>query len=211
MDLVKLAMAVGCPRDDLRPIDYAFIFLLPEVPQEEIAAYCATLKHVHRFCFASTGPGSGSLGAPHLQALMVAEGIDPSRLLPIPYLYPDGHVNTYFEAMSFAGYLASLNHKESHSVGFIAQSYHLLRGYMTGVSAMASRGLTVADFPAVPLTPPPVEWSKKIVHSQGIAKGTKWEIFHGELERISRYQAKGDILAASQILDWWEASAIGHI
>ena len=47
---------------------------------------------------------------------------------------------------------------------------------------------------------PALPWQEKVVHSQGTLTGTRSEIIHSELERIERYQKKGDLAQTEAIL-----------
>jgi urocanate hydratase len=44
--------------------------------------------------------------------------------------------------------------------------------------------------------------STKYIHSQGIIEGTISQLLDGELDRIKRYQLKGDLISTAEILNY---------
>jgi len=202
-DCVEFALRLVSP--DAPPkggIDMALVYRLPPGPSQEVANFCGDLyesKTVRRFGFVKTGPGSGAEGFDVFCAELGKAGVPPSAIVLIPYLYPDGHINTYFEAHSFAVHIKTegLEH-----VGVVAQPYHLMRAYLTAVSCLEKAGLAPHDLNLYPLPCPVGSWRDPVTHSQGVVKGAKRDLIRGELGRIVAYQAKGDLVDICQALKW---------
>jgi hypothetical protein len=45
-------------------------------------------------------------------------------------------------------------------------------------------------------------WHETVFHSQGTLACTRSDLIHRELERIERYQAKGDLASTAEVFDY---------
>eukprot|EP00392_Amoebophrya_sp_AT5.2_P000040 g40.t1 len=104
-------------------------------------------------------------------------------------------------------------------LGIIAPTIHLLRAFMTTASVLLTmrhdevvvvneaqeENFNSAEFDDVQIFAIPgavTDWNGYVVHSQGIASGSRTDILDGEFARIERYYEKGDILPPELILDY---------
>ena len=46
----------------------------------------------------------------------------------------------------------------------------------------------------------PGRWNAEVVHSQGVVRGVRTDLVQGEVERMRRYCAKGDLLTPREAL-----------
>lgn len=217
-DFHKLSMGVvsSCSFDPSSTvIDYAFVFLLPSgVCEDEIIDHCVSISdNVLHFIVTGANKASGTNGGNHMKNRLIDALRKSSKMTDvstIPYVYEQGHINTLFESNSLASFVKGILSEEMTEkdrllgeyykkirIGLVAQSYHALRAYMTASSSLRSMWNNVTIFP---LTCKPLSWSTIVVHSQGIDCGTKWDILDGEIERIYKYQEKGDILPTLEIV-----------
>lgn len=201
------AAGVMCPQPPPYDLDFAFVYRLPPGASKEVANYCGELfrkGQVKSFCFAESPAASGAESSEVFAKELQEAGVLPESCEGVPYLYPHDHINTYFEAHSFAHFYARMDPKiKPKAVGVIGQPYHLMRGHLSLVSCLTTKeGLGPKDVQVYPLAAPLDSWSALVTHSQGTTKGTKWDILKGETERIERYQAKGDLIPLSQALTW---------
>lgn len=77
----------------------------------------------------------------------------------------------------------------------VAPPFHLPRAAMTMASVCARE---YPELDVIPFAGAPLPWDEPAVHSQGVL-GTRAEFLDGELERIERYTAKGDIAPWAQL------------
>lgn len=217
-DFIKLSMGVvsSCSLDlNTTLIDYAFVFLLPTgVCEDEIVEHCVHLSdNVKHFIIAGADKGSGTAGGEHMKNRLIhalRKASKKTSVDTIPYIYTQGNINTLLESNSLALFIDDLLHEDLTEndnlltkkdtmirIGLVAQSYHALRAYMTAATSLYKIWDNVIIYP---LSCKPLNWSTTVVHSQGVVCGPKWDILDGELDRVYKYQEKGDILPTSVII-----------
>lgn len=197
--LTKLSIFLTSPRKP-RYVSHLFVFMLPPSSEAEVLDKAYELWRdgkADKVCFVDTGPGSGALGASHWKDLLMKRGMDREAILPISYTFPEGHINTLYEAISFAKFIQV---KSLTTVGILCQSFHLLRAAMTLVSVLMEMKLRVTLHP---YTSEVGYWHDTLVHSQGVVKGSRLDLIDSELERIRRYQEKGDIRPEDEVLSYF--------
>ena len=132
-------------------------------------------------------------------------GMSEDHIIPIPYTFPEGHINTLLEAISFAKFIQD---KSLTSVGILCQAFHILRATMTLVSALKELKVQMNIHPYISEVG---YWHDVLVHSQGIVKGSRLDLVDSELQRIRRYQEKGDILTEVEVLNYFINSSVSKM
>jgi len=205
MDMIEFALRLSFPEPlPVEGIDLAFVYRLPPGPSQEVANYCGELYSngtAKAFGFVKTGPGSGAEGFEVFVQELGEAGVPKDAMVLVPYLYPEGHINTYFEAHSFVSFWVSQKHRLTR-LGVVAQPYHLMRAFLTMVSCLSREGVSPKSICLGPIGCPVGSWSSPVTHSQGVVKGSKRGLIKGEVERIGNYQAKGDLIDISKALEW---------
>ena len=202
LSLFSYSLAVLSPEPSRDPIEIVFVFRLPPGASLEVANYCGKLYaegKVKRFGFVKSRAASGAESSEVFASELMSAGIPEYALVGVPYIYPENHINTYFESRSFAEYLKP---KKNVLTGILGQPYHLLRGYLSYVSALEKAGYLPGEVGVYALPCPVGSWTSPVVHSQGVVTGTKWDIVKGEVDRIFRYQEKGDLIVIPRALKW---------
>lgn len=117
------------------------------------------------------------------------------KVVGVPQIDP-AILNTYSEAQSLVNYLSNNNLK---TVSIISAEFHQLRSFWSLVSAAqkARTEIDIYNFKGDPLS-----WDEKAVHSQGNLAGTRKDFIGTELDRIVRYQKKGDLISPQELLDY---------
>lgn len=77
------------------------------------------------------------------------------------------------------------------SLALFVSPYHLLRAYCTLLKSLEARGLQI------PIVPAPVAISPEVVVPESGANG--WQLVAGEVERLRRYQEKGDVATSEEL------------
>ncbi|MBI4120935.1 MAG: hypothetical protein HY457_01630 [Parcubacteria group bacterium] len=86
----------------------------------------------------------------------------------------------------------------------VAPAFHQLRSFITAVT------VAIREYPELSLyncPGTPLPWHEHVVHSQGIVRGFRTNIFRGEIERIAAYQAVGTpypLLPNKAVLEYLE-------
>lgn len=73
------------------------------------------------------------------------------------------------------------------------------RVFITSVSfaQKENRKLKMYNFPGVPQ-----RWEERIIHSQGIQRGTRSELIGKEFEKIERYRKEGSLISIKKVLTY---------
>lgn len=114
-------------------------------------------------------------------------------------IHPHAH-HTVEQAEWIAATVAEL---KIESLSLFVSAYHLLRAYCTILNVFVRDGLQIPMIPAPALVSP-----STLVPETGLSA---WELVAGEVERIMKYQDKGDVISLQQLelyLSWLWSHAI---
>lgn len=195
---------------DNSPMLVDLLYLFGETPdnQNSVLRPAAEIyRRVGTVKVGITGLRGAQFGYPGVatwQMALETQGVRPRDILLVPA--DEKNANTYTEAVELVR-LAS-EHKLG-SIGVMAPAFHLPRCFLSTVSAAKTMGASHLRIYAMVGDPQP--WNEKVIHSQGVVTGTRTEIFRGELERISRYQAKGDLISLEEALEYMRERDRGAI
>lgn len=147
---------------------------------------------------------NGYAGYEHSIERLVACGFDRSRVPVVP-VSVDGNLNTGSEAEALVRYGVNL----SGDIGIIAPAFHLMRAFMTTVSAMYRLEKIRRVYAIVGASIP---WTENVRHSQGTLIRTREQLVLEELKRLKKYRAPefGGMVRAQKMfeyLDWRDSSA----
>lgn len=124
--------------------------------------------------------------------------------VPVIKFAVGGNVNTGSEAQKLAEYARSIagGGPGSGDIAIIAPSFHIVRAFMTTVTALKRNGDIPVRVYAVPGVPLP--WKEEAAHSQGTLKKKRAELLASELQRLEKYRAPefGGMLSAREILNY---------
>ncbi len=109
-----------------------------------------------------------------------------------------GNVNTGTEAEALVRYASVANIGD---VGIVAPPFHLLRAFMTTVSAMLRLDKTLRIYA---IMGDELSWTQEVRHSQGTLVRTREELLGTELERLEKYRTKecGSMISAQKGLEY---------
>lgn len=105
-------------------------------------------------------------------------------------------LNTLVEANGMINYAKKNNYKHLY---IIASPFHQLRAFMTSVT------VALKYYPEVRIyshNGNSLSWLDTVSHSQGKIIGPRKELIKGELDRILKYQQKGDLAPDTDILNY---------
>ena len=114
------------------------------------------------------------------------------------------NVNTGSEAQKLAEYAKSLagGGRNGGDIAVIAPPFHIVRAFMTTVTALKREGdipVRVYAVPGVPLS-----WSQQIEYGQKLEKKPRYKSLDDDLQRLEKYRAPefGGMLSARQVLNY---------
>lgn len=119
---------------------------------------------------------------------------ETTEILPIDVA---GNVNTGTEAAALADACRMLK----GDLGIIAPPFHLMRAFMTTVTAIQRIKLPLRVY-AIPGATAP--WSEYVRHSQGTLENTRAGLITDELARLERYRAQeyGSMISAQEAISY---------
>ncbi|MEJ2638531.1 MAG: hypothetical protein P8010_03055 [Desulfosarcinaceae bacterium] len=143
------------------------------------------------------GPRSGYPGFDPWRKALLGRGIGSEHIHALP---PADTLilHTRIEALALVDHLKSGPYRR---VGVTAAPFHQVRAFMTAVSVMLEERSTVHLY-SCPGAPQPL--LAPASHSQGAASDRRRDLIAQEIERIDRYQQKGDLAATAAILAYLE-------
>lgn len=105
-------------------------------------------------------------------------------------------LNTLIETEAMVRH-AKLNRFES--IIIISSPFQQIRSFMTAVTVVLREyhSLRVYSYPGIPLP-----WSNSALHSQGSLKKTRISLIKSELDRIEKYNIKGDLDSVEDVLGY---------
>jgi hypothetical protein len=85
------------------------------------------------------------------------------------------------------------------SLFVVAPPFQQLRAFMTAVTVALREypELLIYSYPGVAMS-----WQEEVIHSQGTLKAKRRDLIQEELERIEKYQGKGDLALFAQVLTY---------
>ena len=118
--------------------------------------------------------------------------------VPIVKFDLKGNVNTLGEARALAKYAFA----HDGDIGIVAPAFHLVRAFMTTVTAVGALPIRVYSYPGVS-----IPWNTRAAHSQGTLVNTRSGLLVDELKRLEKYRAPeyGRMCTAREVrkyLDW---------
>ncbi|MCX2740249.1 YdcF family protein [Pontibacter anaerobius] len=178
------------------PLDALFLFGQTEDNQESGFAVAQRLLEqgrVQKVLFLDTQPLSGYPGFERWHQELKNMGLPEDKLEGIPGPGTD-YLHTLLEAEAMVKHAKEKSYK---SIAVAAAPFQQPRAFMAAVTA-AHRfypSLYLFSQPGKPLP-----WCHEATHSQGKVENTRAGLIAGELERISKYNAKGDLNSVEEVL-----------
>jgi len=85
------------------------------------------------------------------------------------------------------------------SLFVVAPPFQQLRAFMTAVTVALREypELLIYSYPGVAMS-----WQEEVIHSQGTLKAKRRDLIQEELERIEKYQSKGDLASPERVLSY---------
>ncbi|OKL40292.1 hypothetical protein [Pontibacter flavimaris] len=184
-----------------KPLDALFLFGQTADNQESSFAVAARMVQegqAQKVLFLQTQPLSGYPGFDVWQQELKKLGLPADRLEGVPDPGTN-YLHTLIEAEAMVKYARERGYK---SIAVTAAPFQQPRAFMAAVTA-AHRHYPQLYLYSQPGKPLP--WCREVTHSQGKVEDTRAGLIGGEMARIRKYNAQGDLDAVEQVLAY-----LGH-
>ena len=194
----QLLIRVLC---DTRPpavTDGAYLFGQTADNEESVfaaAGQLLTAMHTRRVLLPHTAPMSGYPGFKAWQLALQEQGIGNLQIEGVTGI-TSPILHTLIEAEALVRFAKARGYG---SLYVVAPPFHQPRAFMTAVTAALREypDLQLYSYPGAALP-----WQAEVAHSQGQTRGTRSELIAGELERIRKYHAQGDLASVEDVLEY---------
>ncbi len=141
-----------------------------------------------------TGPLSGYPGFKAWQQALHTVGMGDLQIEGVTGVSDSDILHTLIEAEALVQFALERGYRSLHVV---SPPFHQPRAFMTAVTAALRHypDLKLYSYPGVALP-----WQAEVAHSQGQVRGSRSDLIGGELERIRKYNAKGDLASVEEVL-----------
>lgn len=197
--LEELIIRTLCDTLPPTPADAVFLFGQTEDNQQSVfasAVYLLSNKLAKKVMFLNTPAMSGYPGFNAWQPELEMLGVKQDEIEPVPVAAGTTSLNTRVEAQNAVKHAKKVGYK---SIIATASPFQQPRAFMTAVTAVHEHypELKVYSYPGRNLS-----WCEEVTHSQGKVHGTRAELIAGEMERIHKYGASGDLAKVGEVLDY---------
>jgi len=196
--LFELQTRILCDIQPPGPTDGVFLFA--QTADNQVSVFESARRLLEqgltaKILFSQTGARSGYPGYAAWKEQLLARQIKESQIQGVP-IGPTASLNTLVEAEALVRFVKQ---QAFGSLFVAAAPFHQMRAFMTAVTA-ANR-----DYPRLRLYSHPgavLPWAQTVSHSQGTTRGARSELLQAELERIEKYQKKGDLASFNEVLTY---------
>ena len=127
---------------------------------------------------------------------LIEAGIDERKIVVVPA--PDPQTHTGSEAKRFIGMIQDSG---LSAVSVVAHPTHVLRAFVSTVTEVVRRQLDIKVYAIPGLAE---DWQSTTLYSQHGERRKRIDCLEGELQRLNRWHAKGDLISAAEVLNYLE-------
>lgn len=146
-------------------------------------------------CNSRLKAGFGYPGFIRWKKKLVAAKVPENRILPMQ-ISADFPPSTDAEAR---GLIRFAKRNKIKTLYIAAPPLHQLRAFVSTVSALKHERANIALYNFTGFSQ---RWEERIVHSQGIQRGTRSHLLHKELAKIEKYLKQGTLVSPHTILEY---------
>ena len=207
--LEELIIRTLCDTLPEEPADALFLFGQTEDNQESVFAVARQLlqaQSINKLLFTGTGPVSGYPGYEIWKAALVCSGVGEEQVEAVPPVPANTDIlHTGIEANSLAVFAKERQYRR---VIVTASPFQQPRAYMAAVTAALRRypELYIYSLPGKALP-----WKEEVMHSQGKVQDARAGLIAGEMERIQKYHATGDLASVDEVIAYLNRRDLGKV
>lgn len=198
IELLEITIRTLCDVKAEKTIDAVYLYSQTEDNQSSVLSAAHQLmseSRIRKIFMADSGPKSGYPGYAAWEKALLDMGVPEASIMGVD-LWDTESLNTLIEAN------AMIQHAKQHhfaDIYVVASPFHQLRAFMTSITAAQNH------YPEINIysyNGDSLPWLEHVAHSQGETLGPRRELIGGELDRIIKYQQKGDLAMDTDVLHY---------
>jgi len=197
-DTIELLTRVLSDLQPNNPTNGAYLYCQTKSNQQSIfqaAHFLLNNAFTHRILILNTNATSGYPGFAEWKQQLHQLGISEDQIEGV-LNKEKSMLNTLIESEALIRFARQHRY---HSLFVVAPPFQQLRAFMTAVTVALREypELLIYSYPGVSMS-----WQEEVIHSQGTLKAKRRDLIQEELDRIEKYQGKGDLASPSQVLTY---------
>ncbi len=195
---IELLIRTLCDIQPNVPTDGAYLYCQTASNQESIfqaATFLLKNMLIPKIFILQIGAKSGYAGFADWNQRLHQFGISENQIEGI-ILKETTMLNTLTESKALIHFA---KHHGYNSFFVVAPPFHQLRAFMTAVTVALKVHPTLRIYNFHGTAMP---WQEDVLHSQGVLKAKRHQLIHSEIERINKYQNKGDLASTEAVLEY---------
>ena len=197
-DTIELLTRVLCDLQPKNPTNGAYLYCQTKTNQQSIfqsAHFLINNVLTYRILILNTKAKSGYPGFTEWKQQLHKLGLSENQIEGVSNTEPS-MLNTLTESEAIIQFARQHSY---HSLFVVAPPFQQLRAFMTAVTVALREypELLIYSYPGVAMP-----WQEEVIHSQGTLKAKRCDLIKEELERIEKYQNKGDLASLEQVLSY---------
>ena len=197
-DTIELLTRVLCDLQPENPTNGAYLYCQTKSNQQSIfqaAHFLLNNALTHRILILNTKAKSGYPGFTEWKQQLHQLGLSEDQIEGV-LNKETSMLNTLIESEAIIRFARQHSY---HSLFVVAPPFQQLRAFMTAVTVALREypELLIYSYPGVAMS-----WQEEVIHSQGTLKAKRRDLIQEELERIEKYQSKGDLASSEQVLSY---------
>ena len=199
--VIELLTRTLCDTGPPAPADAAYLYCQTtgsETSVFQTAKALITGARVSRILILKAGALGGYPGFDAWEKRLRTMGLPANRIEGV-HLADPVMIHTRIESEALVRHAQSNGYR---SLFVVAPPFHQLRAFMTAAT------VTMQEYPVLAIYNSPgqaMRWQESVVHSQGTLQASRAELIRAELDRIDRYQKKGDLASFARVLAYLNA------
>jgi len=197
-DTIELLTRILCDLRPKNPTNGAYLYCQTRGNQQSIfqaAQFLLNNSLTSKILILNTKPRSGYPGFTEWKQQLQQLGLSVEQIEGVKN-NETSMLNTLIESEALIRFAKQHGYR---SLFIVAPPFQQLRAFMTAVT------VTLREYPELLIYSYPGEampWQEEVVHSQGTLKAKRRDLIQEELERIEKYQGKGDLALFKQVLSY---------
>ncbi len=197
-DTIELITRILCDLRPKNPTNGAYLYCQTRGNQQSIfqaAQFLLNNSLTSKILILNTKPRSGYPGFTEWKQQLQQLGLFVEQIEGVKN-NETSMLNTLIESEALIRFAKQHGYR---SLFIVEPPFQQLRAFMTAVT------VTLREYPELLIYSYPGEampWQEEVVHSQGTLKAKRRDLIQEELERIEKYQGKGDLALFKQVLSY---------
>jgi len=197
-DTIELLTRVLCDLQPKNPTNGAYLYCQTRSNQQSIfqaAHFLLNNALTHRILILNTKAKSGYPGFTEWKQQLHQLGLSEEQIEGV-LNKETSMLNTLIESEAIIRFARQHSYR---SLFVVAPPFQQLRAFMTAVTVALREypELLIYSYPSAAMS-----WQEEVIHSQGRLKAKRRDLIQEELERIEKYQSKGDLASPEQVLSY---------